>query len=76
MDTPEHRQTGTQPLPATHTSLQAVTFHPSLRQQTRESQNILPIPKGGVQGGVELQSSSFVAKDCLGVPPDREAWGK
>lgn len=51
MDTPGERQAGTQQLPETQSSLQAVTFHPSLRQQARESQNILPIPKGGVWGG-------------------------
>lgn len=44
------RQASTQRLPAAQSSLQAVTFHRSLRQQARESHNILPIPKGGVWG--------------------------
>lgn len=51
MDTPGDRQAGTQQLPATQSSLQPVTFHPSLRQHARESQNILPIPRDGVWGG-------------------------
>lgn len=51
MDTPGDRQAGTQQLPSTQSSLQAVTFHPSLRQHARESRNILPIPRDGVWGG-------------------------